>query len=156
MKNVFKRDQQELVIVVLRFAIGAVFLWFGVDKWIHPDAWYAWIPSSVASRLPVSLDVFLFANGAFEFVLGILFVSGRMLRPVAALAGLFMVAIGLFFGMNEVTVRDNALVGICLALFVHANIRSKKPVPPNVISAVCSLYALFLFIGGVLYLRSGQ
>ncbi|HTK04665.1 MAG TPA: DoxX family protein [Candidatus Eisenbacteria bacterium] len=154
--KVFKRDQQELVIIVLRFAIGAVFLWFGVDKWIHPDAWYSWIPPWVASRLPVSLDTFLWVNGAGEFVLGMLFISGRMLRLASAAAGLFLISIAFAVGMNEVTVRDNALVGICLALFLHDNARSKKPVPMNVISTLCSLYALFLFIGGVLYLRSGQ
>jgi len=154
--NVFKRDQQELVIVVLRFAIGAVFLWFGIDKWVHPDAWYAWIPSWFATRLPVSLDTFLWINGAGELVLGLMFVSGRFLRLASALSGLFLIAIAFSFGMNEVTVRDNALVGICLALFLHANARSKKPVPANAVSLMCSLYALFLFVGGVLYLRGGQ
>ncbi|HTM68412.1 MAG TPA: DoxX family protein [Candidatus Binatia bacterium] len=154
--NVFKRDQKELAVIVLRFAVGSVFLWFGVDKWVHPDAWYGWIPAWLWQIIPMSPDMFLWLNGAFEFTLGILFVSGRFLRAASALAGLFMVAIAVTMGMNEVTVRDNALIGICLALFLEANARSKKPVPANIVSAACSLYALFLFIGGVLYLRSGQ
>ncbi|HSD12122.1 MAG TPA: DoxX family membrane protein [Patescibacteria group bacterium] len=153
--NVFKRDHQELVIIVLRFAVGAVFLWFGVDKWIHPSAWYGWIPAWVDDRLPVSLDTFLWWNGAFEFVIGILMVSGRMLRGASVAAGLFLAGIAVTLGANEVTVRDAALTGCCLALFIHANAKAKRPTPANVVSAVCSLYVLYLFVYGVLYLRSG-
>src|SRR5688500_15525683 len=145
--DVFNRDQQEPVTAVLRFAIGAVSPSFGIDKWVHPDACYAWIPSWFATRMPVSLDTFLWLNGAGELVLGLMFVSGRFLRLASALSGLFLIAIAFSFGMNEVTVRDNALVGICLALFLHANARSKKPVPANAVSLTCSLYALLLFAG---------
>lgn len=153
--NVFRREHQELVIVVLRFAVGAVFLWFGVDKWIHPEAWYGWIPAGVVSRLPVGIDTFLWWNGAFEFVIGILLVAGRLLRGTSAVAGLFLLAIAATLGANEVTVRDAALTGCCLALFIHANAKAKKPTPANVVSLVCSLYVLYLFVYGVLYLRSG-
>ncbi len=153
--NVFKREHQDLVIVVLRFAVGAVFLWFGVDKWIHPQAWYGWVPSWVLSRLPMGVDAFLWWNGAFEFVIGILLVAGRALRGTAAVSGLFMLAITATVGANEVSVRDAALVGSCLALFIHANAKAKKPVPANTVSLICSLYVFYLFVYGVMYLKSG-
>lgn len=149
--NVFKkRDQSELVVIVLRFAVGAVFLWFGIDKWVHPEAWD---PAWLSSRLPVSPDTLLWIAGAFEFSLGVLFVGGRLLRPASAVAGLFLLAIALILGASEVTVRDNALIGCCLALFLLENAKAKKPLPADKVSLICSLYVIFLFVYGALYLR---
>lgn len=153
--NVFKREHQELVIVVLRFAVGAVFLWFGVDKWIHPLAWLGWIPTWVDERLPVSMMTFIWWNGAFEFTVGILLVAGRLLRGTSIVAGLFLVGIAIALGANEVTVRDSALAGCCLALFIHANAKAKRPIAANVVATACSFYVLYLFVYGVMYLRSG-
>ena len=150
-----KRGHQELIIIVLRFAIGAVFLWFGIDKWIHPDAWYGWIPAWLWPLLPLKPDTFLWLNGAFEFVVGVLFVGGRLLRPASVVAGAFLFVITVTLGASEVTVRDTALIGSCLALFLHENAKARRPVPSNIVSTACSLYVLFLFVYGVLYLRSG-
>lgn len=151
----FKQENHELTMVVLRFAIGSVFLWFGVDKWIHPEAWYGWLPGWLFPLLPGgNPDLFLYANGAFEFAVGILLVSGKSLRVAAAAAGAFIFAIALTVGVSEVTIRDNALIGACLALFLHTNAKAKRPVPVEVVQAICSAYVIFLFVYGVLYLRS--
>jgi uncharacterized membrane protein YphA (DoxX/SURF4 family) len=153
--KLFKQENHELTMVVLSYSIGAVFLWFGIDKWIHPEAWYGWLPGWLWPLLPGGdADLFLYANGAFEFVVGILLVSQRYLRLVAAAAGLFMFAIALTLGANEVTIRDNALVGACLALFLHANAKAKNPVAERHIRAICTAFVIFLFVYGVLYLRS--
>ncbi len=141
--------------IVLRFAIGSVFLWFGVDKWIHPDAWFGWIPSWLWSNLPVAPTTFLFANGAFEFVIGVLFLSGRYLRTTAAVAGAFLLAIGLSVGVSEVTIRDSALIGICLALAMDANARAKRPIQNRIFSTAAALYVIYLFVYGMIYLRGG-
>lgn len=153
--KVFKREHQELVIVVLRFAVGAVFLWFGVDKWVHPQAWYGWMPPWLMGRLPIDPDVFLWWNGAVEFVVGILLVAGRLLRGTAAFAGAYVLAITVTLGASEVTVRDTALVGCCLALFIHANAKARKPVQSGAVAWACSAYVLYLFVYGVVFLRSG-
>ncbi|MEY4744620.1 MAG: DoxX [Candidatus Parcubacteria bacterium] len=153
--NVFRREHHELVIVVLRFSVGAVFLWFGIDKWIHPEAWYGWIPPAVSSGLPVDSDTFLWWYGAFEFVIGVSLVAGRFLRGTSAVAGLLLVGLAAILGASEATVRDAGLAGCCLALFIHANAKSRRPASASAVSIACSLYVLFLFVYGVLYLRSG-
>ena len=154
--KLFKQDNHELTMVVLRYAIGSVFLWFGIEKWIHPEAWYGWLPGWLWAILPGgNADPFLHANGAFEFAVGMLLVSGRMLRLTAAAAGAFMFGIALTVGASEVTIRDHALIGACLALFLHANATAKRKVPEGLVRMICTGYVIFLFVYGVLYLRSG-
>ena len=143
------------MMTVLRFAIGSVFLWFGVDKWIHPAVWYGWIPTWLIAMLPKDggLDSFIYVNGIFECVVGIALVANRFVREAAACAGIFLLAITLVAGVNEVTIRDNALLGACLVLFVSANARVTRRVSQETITTICAFYVFYLFVYGVLYLR---
>jgi uncharacterized membrane protein YphA (DoxX/SURF4 family) len=152
--RMFRRQSDELVIMVLRFSIGSVFLWFGIDKWIHPEAWFAWVPTWFWPFIGDG-KLFMVANGVFEFALGVLFVAGRLLRPASALAGAFLIGVMLAVGANEVTVRDTALFGSCLALFVHANAKARKPVSETAIARASALFVAFLLVYGILYLRGG-
>jgi len=153
--KLFRQDSNALVIVVLRFAIGSVFVWFGIDKWIHPDAWVSWIPAWFWPLIPGGdAHLFMFLNGAFEFLVGALLVAGKLIRPASAAAGAFLLVVALSVGINEVTVRDNAMLGSCLALFLHANAMAKRRVPERAIATICTLYVVFLFFFGIAYLRS--
>jgi hypothetical protein len=67
-----------------------------------------------------------------------------------------MFGIALTVGASEVTIRDNALIGACLALFLHANATAKRKVPQDLVSMICTGYVIFLFVYGVIYLRSGS
>jgi uncharacterized membrane protein YphA (DoxX/SURF4 family) len=149
-----RREKNELVIVILRFAIGSVFLWFGIDKWLHPELWYGWVPGWLWQYLPVSPEVFMYANGAFEFLVGILLVAGRLVWLAAAASGLFLLSIFVFLGSNEVTIRDMGLLGGCLALFVHANAAAKRPLSVPWIANITALYVILLFVSGVMYLKN--
>jgi len=152
--KMFRRDNHELVTVVLRFAVGASFLWFGVDKWIHPEAWLSYFPQWL---LDINGDRYgwLRLGGGLEFVFGIFLVAGSKLRTVSAAAGLYLALVCVVLGANEVTVRDTAIIGGLLALFIEANAAARKPVPPEIVSKVCTFYVVFLFIYGVLFLRGG-
>lgn len=152
--NIFRREQRELTVIVLRFAVGSVFLWLGIDKWIHPDAWYGWMASSALAFVPAPPEAVTWVAGAGEFALGAALVAGRWLRAASVVAGAFLALVAVSFGPNDVTVRDAAIIGACIALFLHADAAAKKPVSPRTISLVCSSYVLFLFVYGVMYLRS--
>ena len=65
--KVFRSENHDLVNVVLRFAVGAAFLWFGIDKWVHPDAWSGYFPNWVLRGTGLRFEMFLNAIGAFEF-----------------------------------------------------------------------------------------
>ncbi len=148
------RENDVMKMTLLRFAVGAVFLWFGVDKWVHPSAWYGWMPSWLTSFLHGgALDSFIYLNGIFEVAVGLAFVANRFVQIAAASAGAFLFLIALTVGANEVTIRDNALLGVCIVLFVNAGEKAKWHLSPRAITTIYSAYIAYLFIYGVLYLR---
>lgn len=149
----FRKDDSELMLVVQRFAAGSVFLWFGVDKWVRPEAWYGWVPGWVWPFVP-NMDVFMYLNGAFEVTVGICLVTGRFLREASIAAFLFLLGVTLMVGVSEVTIRDLALMGIFLSLIIHANALAKRRLPQQLLRTTVGLYVAYLFIYGVLYLRA--
>ena len=106
--------------LILRLGLAFVFLWFGIDKFIHPDYWInAWMPfwfQSILSRLGIGNLNFIYANGIFEVVIGLCFIFNIFVKLFALLTVLFLLSIIISFGLNEVLVRDVGLIGAALAL----------------------------------------
>ena len=109
--------------VMLRFGLAAVFLWFGIDKFIHPQYWLdAWVPQNfvtLLSHLHVSGVDFIYLNGIFEVLVGASLVTNLFIRFFSAAAALFLVSIFLvnIHSFTEVLVRDFGLLGGFLSLF---------------------------------------
>lgn len=106
--------------IFLRLGLAAVFIWFGVDKFLNPQYWLsAWIPQgalSVASRVGVSgMDV-VYASGVFELLVGASVLSNIFIKIFSVLALIFLVAVLLTFGISEVIIRDVGLMGGFLSL----------------------------------------
>ncbi len=155
MFRLFKgKETEAMQITVLQFAVGAVFLWFGIDKWVHPSAWYGWIPPWFIAMLPKGgLDSFIYLNGVLEVAIGIAFVANRFVAIAAAIASAFLLAISFTVGVNEVTIRDSALLGVCLVLFINASNKERWRLSPHVVSTMYGAYIFYLFLYGVWYLR---
>lgn len=104
----------------LRLGLAFVFLWFGVDKFIHPDYWInAWMPfwlQGALGRLGIGNLNFIYADGIFEVVIGLGFVFNIFVKLLALLTVLFLILVIISFGLNEVTIRDVGLIGAALAL----------------------------------------
>jgi uncharacterized membrane protein YphA (DoxX/SURF4 family) len=147
------KKHEELVFAAVRLAVGGVFLWFGLDKFVHPQNWFGWVPVWVWPLLPFSPDTFMFLQGAVEAVIGALLILGRWVRLAALSAGVFLVALTAAVGANEITIRDGAMVGGCIALIIHANARARKPLSDSLMRLLVSAYAVFVFVTGVAYLR---
>ena len=105
----------------LRLGLAFVFIWFGIDKFIHPIYWInAWFPQSAADLLSsfgFDENSFMIAAAVFEILVGVSILSGIFIKFFTALAIIFLVVIFFFFGFNEVLVRDIGLIGGLLALF---------------------------------------
>jgi len=104
----------------LRIGLAAVFLWFGIDKFIHPVYWLnAWVPSSFISflsRFHLNGNQFIFLLGIFETLVGISLLTGVLAKFFSFLAVIFLVAIFFTAPFNEVIVRDIGLTGALLAV----------------------------------------
>jgi len=152
--DIFRKEHRELSIIILRFAVGSMFLWFGLDKVTDPVSWFARLPTFLALLLPGPFAVWIVVNGVLEMATGIALVTGWYVREAAAAAFIFLLAYFLPVGPDDITVRDAGLMGACLSLFIYANNRAKRQVPRRVLVIISAVYIFFLFVTGLLYLRS--
>jgi len=156
MIKLFRKNNDEILRMFLRLAIGTVFLWFGIDKWIRPEAWFGWVPEGLWPFIPMTPDLFMELNGIFEFMVGTALIANVRVREAAAAASLFLFAIMFTLGANEIGVRDNALLAVSLALFVDADSRHAKPwLKATAVSWIAAGLTVLLFVYGVMYLRAG-
>ena len=58
--------------LVLRLGLAFVFGWFGIDKFLHLQNWYGWIPQWMGF---VPRDLFLYAVAVVEVILAILLIG---------------------------------------------------------------------------------
>ncbi|RMD57797.1 DoxX family protein [Candidatus Woesearchaeota archaeon] len=113
-----KIDKQATGLLTLRLALGVVFLWFGIDKFLNQSAWSGWLPEWLIRISPVNDKLLIFAIGAFETALGAMIALGIYARHIASIASIFLISIILTTGYNEIAIRDAGLMlaGISIAL----------------------------------------
>ena len=108
--------------IFLRLGLAFVFLWFGIDKFFDPTYWLqAWVPQSVshyALNWGIQPNDLVYAVGVFETLVGISLLGNLFVPLFSGLAIIFLLAITLFHGFNEVIVRDVGLIGGLLSLLV--------------------------------------
>jgi uncharacterized membrane protein YphA (DoxX/SURF4 family) len=147
-------DRNELGLVVLRYAVGGVFLWFGIDKFLHPDAWLGWAPEWMLALAPLESPLMLFLQGLLESFLGLALVSGMFARLASIVTTLLLLAISVSISWTETTVRDIGLLGASFAIFIMMDGSGKRSISPKRLATFVSLYAILVFYGGVMFLRA--
>lgn len=153
----FQKNKEIVIEAVLRFAVGSVLLWFGLDKIVHPSSWAPLLPawlSPFAGRFGAASV--LAVAGSLELLIGCVLATGRLIRAASAAAGLYLLGSVFSGGITVTSVRDLALVGACLALFAHENRRvaGGRRVPEKAISVIWRAYVVLLLIVGILFLRA--
>ena len=114
----------------LRLGLAAVFIWFGVDKFLNPQYWLsAWVPQNIlalASKIGISgLDI-VYTSAVFELLVGASILSNIFIRIFSVLALIFLITVLFTFGINEVIVRDFGLIGGFLSLLFWPGSRSPE------------------------------
>jgi hypothetical protein len=153
-----RQPDTDLVMSLMRFAAGSVFLWFGLDKWLHPELWTHLVPEWWWLSEILSAQTLVLAAGVLEFALGAGLLDGRYGRMLPSLASLWILVASLgWYGVGPSLVRDASLLGICLTLLVNADRQAGKPWPPVLIKNLGYAYFTYLLAIGVVFLRaSGQ
>jgi len=109
---------------LLTTAIVLVFLYFGIDKFVHPVLWMGWIPLWMDGLLTIPVDIWLMIIGAFEILLALfLLFPIRKVRQIGCiLIALHLVAILTQVGWNDIGVRDTGLLLAALLTLVLQSI----------------------------------
>lgn len=149
-----KKRDAELMTMLLRLSGGSVFLWFGIDKWIHPESWFGYVPDWLWPLTPVGAEETMIIFGILEFLIGAALIMGKYVREAAILAVVQLLAILVVTGANELTVRDVGLMGIYLALIIEDDRHAKRRIPPDILSWIGILFVFVVFFVGILYLKS--
>jgi len=111
-----------LALLVLRAAVGAVFLLFGVDKCTHPERWIVFVEGGlvrwIQATSPIDLHSVLRVQGTAEVLSGALLVAGAATRFAASFGAFVMLAVVLMLGFDPIAIRDLGLLGslVCLVL----------------------------------------
>lgn len=123
------RDAKRYAELVLRLGLAVVFLIFGLDKFRGEANWIAywtdWVPAWLATLLRGQVMAFIYALGIFETLVGLSFLTGYFLPWAALLASLFLLAVIIFSGIDEFTIRDIGLLGGTFSLFLSATRRKR-------------------------------
>lgn len=110
-------------ITTARFALiigtSFVFLYFGIDKFVHPKLWIGWMPDWMDGLLGQNLDMWMNIVAISEILIGIaVLIPHRKLQRIAAFfASLHLIAILTQVGWNDVAVRDIGLLAMTVALW---------------------------------------
>ena len=108
--------------LAIRIGLAAVFLWFGIDKFIHPQYWLdAWVPRSMqlfAGHIGVDPHELVNLIAMFEVLVGISLVTGFFMRYFAVAAIVFLLMNFAFNGIKLELARDLGLLGGLVALVI--------------------------------------
>lgn len=106
--------------LVLRLCIAAVFIWFGVDKFINPEYWLnAWLPATILNFLTsvhIAGTGFIYALAVFELVVAISLVMDIFTSTFSILATFYLLIGVVMNGFSQIVVRDVGIIGGLLAL----------------------------------------
>lgn len=107
----------ERTLIVLRFTLAGLFLWFGLQQWLHPEAWTIFLPE-VTGYLPIPGTMLVMMNGWMEIIGAIALILGFAVRPISFFLGAHLLGIAVTAG-GAIGVRDAALglsaIALCLS-----------------------------------------
>ena|SRR3989338_231714 len=103
--------------LILRLGLGAVFLLFGIDQWVHTEFWAGYISPWIHGFLPVPPLEFMKANAVVDFTIGVFLLLGLFTRIISAVAALHLLGVMVAVGYNDVGIRDFGLFAMAVALF---------------------------------------
>lgn len=102
--------------LVLRYGLAAMFLWFGFSQLLDSVNWVGWVPEWAVNILGIPPAFIVLANGTFEVIAGALLAAGFFVRPVAVLLALHLAFITVEIGLTAIGVRDFGLTMATVAL----------------------------------------
>lgn len=99
--------------------VAFVFLYFGIDKFVHPTLWIGWMPDWIDGLAGQTDDAWMQFIGVSEIVIGVaVLIPVRIIQKAGALfATIHLAGILTQVGWNDVAVRDAGLISMTMALW---------------------------------------
>ena len=104
-----KEMKEQVMLTLLRVALGLVFGFFAISQFMDPVFWSTWIPAWAQALSPLPITTAIHIVSVFELIVAVSFVLGWFTRYTAILGALLLLPIVIFIGWNDVGVRDFGL-----------------------------------------------
>jgi uncharacterized membrane protein YphA (DoxX/SURF4 family) len=108
--------------LALKLGLAVVFLWLGVDKFLHPSYWMnVWVSplaTGLVDYLKISSDQLVYLSGVFEILVAVSLIAGIFPKFFSILVVLSLINTIIFNGLNEATVVNVGLIGGFVAVFL--------------------------------------
>lgn len=104
--------------LILRVGLGIVFLYFSISQFQNPERWVLLLPKIFQNTSnPL---IFIYINAVFDLVMGLLILSGKLLKIVSIIGFLHLISITIFaLGLTPQGIRDLGLAFAVLSLFFN-------------------------------------
>jgi len=104
----------------LRLGLAAVFLWFGIDKFIHPDYWFnAWVfpvAGNTVSQIGIQDFVLIYILAVFELIVAIGLLTDIFTNVLSMFVVAYLVVIMILHRFGWSVFSNIGLIGAFLAL----------------------------------------
>lgn len=112
--------QNDIGVLILRYGLAVVFLWFGFSQLLDGINWVSWVPEWAVNLLHIPPAFIVLANGLFEVIAGTLLALNIWTRWVALALALHLLVITIEIGATAIGVRDFGLTAATLTLSLLA------------------------------------
>lgn len=108
---------------ILSVALGSVFLWFGIDKFVHPILWTGFLPAWMDGFFGIPKETWITVIGVLEIVMGAMVLIPQRHVRLAGATWIILHLLGVLSQVgldNDVGVRDAGLMlsGVALAVIL--------------------------------------
>jgi uncharacterized protein YjeT (DUF2065 family) len=109
---------------IYKFALGFVFLIFGIWQIIQPNYWTSYLPLWTKN---FNQEILMRINGIFNLFVGISFTLGFYLLIFSGLAILHLIGVIFTLGIfNDIAIRDIGLLILAIGIFLEEVRKSDK------------------------------
>ena len=122
--------------LLLRFCLGFILIWFGIQQVLNPGQWAGFIPEIISSYSPVGDIGLIFVHGVLLTVAAIGISAGLFPKTASLLAAILMLEIIVVLSVKGdnagLIVRDIGLLVMALVLALDQFPALKLGIPPLV------------------------
>ncbi len=101
--------------LILRLSLAVVFLWFGINRFVHPAYWANIFEmhqiSYLFKMISLSGTQLMYLAGIFEVLVGLSLVTGVFIKFFSFLAVIFLLSTIYFISGNNMAISNLGLAG---------------------------------------------
>lgn len=106
--------------MILRFTLAITFAWVGYLILQNPEAWAGYMHDWATELLPLPVVTMMQITAVADIAIGAMFLIAPLVWIGGLLGGLHMLVILVTSGITDITVRDIAILGACVALMLDS------------------------------------